>query len=102
MFNLYDYHFELPKELIARYPLPERQASRLLCLDRSAQTIRHRFFYQLPDLLQPGDLLVMNNTRVIPARLFAMKTTGGRVEILVERQLVSNRVLAQLRASKTP
>jgi S-adenosylmethionine:tRNA ribosyltransferase-isomerase len=94
--------FDLPPELIAQRPLEERRASRLLCLDRESGAIQHRQFTDLPGLLQPGDLLVFNDTRVIPARLFARKPTGGHVEILLERLLAGDRCLAQLRVSKKP
>lgn len=95
-----DFHFDLPEELIAQYPLPERTASRLLTLEGGA--VEDRLFTNLPDLLQAGDLLVFNNTRVIPARLFGQKETGGKIEVLVERVLDENRVLAHVRASKSP
>ncbi|MEE4175736.1 MAG: S-adenosylmethionine:tRNA ribosyltransferase-isomerase, partial [Xanthomonadales bacterium] len=94
--------FDLPPELIAQHPLPERRASRLLCLDRQDGNLAHRQFADLPSLLEPGDLLVFNDTRVIPARLFAQKPTGGQVEILLERMLGGQRCLAQLRVSKKP
>jgi S-adenosylmethionine:tRNA ribosyltransferase-isomerase len=97
-----DFQFDLPPELIAQQPLAQRSASRLLCLDRVRGTLAHREFAALPELLQPGDLLVFNDTRVIPARLFAHKPSGGRVEILVERLLDEHRCLAQLRVSKKP
>lgn len=100
--NVSDFHFDLPDELIARYPLPERSASRLLTLDGLNGAIEHRRFNDLPSLLQPGDLLVFNNTRVIPARLFGRKETGGQVEILVERLLDEHELLAHVRASKAP
>jgi S-adenosylmethionine:tRNA ribosyltransferase-isomerase len=97
-----DFSYDLPQRLIAQAPLPERSASRLLCLDRRDGSVRDRMFRDLPDLLSPGDLLVMNDTRVIPARLFGRKETGGRVEMLVERIVSERRCIAQLRASKTP
>lgn len=97
-----DFHFELPEELIAQHPLPERAASRLLCLDGASGRLADRRIRDLPELLNPGDLLVFNDTRVIPARLFGSKATGGRVELLVERILDERRVLAHLRASKPP
>lgn len=101
--RLSDFHYELPPELIAQRPLPERSASRLLCLDRETGAIADRMFRDLPDLLNPGDLLVFNDTRVIPARLLGVKRdTGGRVEVLVERVLDAHRVLAHVRASKSP
>ncbi|MBU2873877.1 tRNA preQ1(34) S-adenosylmethionine ribosyltransferase-isomerase QueA [Marinobacter salexigens] len=98
--NVSDFHFDLPDELIARYPLRERSASRLLCLDGISGDIAHRYFTDLPDLLQPGDLLVFNNTRVIPARLFGKKETGGHVEVLVERVTGEHQLVAHVRASK--
>ncbi|MEP1214082.1 MAG: tRNA preQ1(34) S-adenosylmethionine ribosyltransferase-isomerase QueA [Marinobacter sp.] len=98
--NVSDFHFDLPDELIARYPLKERSASRLLDLDGLSGNVTHRQFSDLPDLLQPGDLLVFNNTRVIPARLFAKKETGGQVEVLVERLLGEHDLLAHVKASK--
>lgn len=100
--NVSDFYFDLPDELIARYPLKERSASRLLDLDGLTGQIHHRHFTDLPDLVQEGDLLVFNNTRVIPARLFARKDTGGQVEILVERLTGEHEFLAHVRASKSP
>ncbi len=97
-----DFQFDLPDELIARYPLAERSASRLLVLDGAAGDLQHQRFADLPGFLRQGDLLVFNNTRVIPARLFAQKETGGKVEILVERVLDEYSVLAHVRASKAP
>jgi S-adenosylmethionine:tRNA ribosyltransferase-isomerase len=96
-----EFHFDLPPELIAQHPLPERTASRLLTL-LAGETVRDQQFADIIDLLQPGDLLVMNNTRVIPARLFGHKATGGKVEVLVERVLDEYRLLAHVRASKSP
>ncbi len=100
--KLSDFHFDLPDELIARYPMVERTASRLLVLDGQNGEVSHRQFVDLESLLKPGDLLVFNDTKVLPARLWAMKETGGRVEILVERVLDERRVLAHVRASKSP
>ncbi len=97
-----DFHYDLPPELIAQHPLPERRASRLLCLDGATGRVTHRQFAQLPELLQPGDLLVFNNTRVIPARLWGRKETGGRVEILIERITGPRAALAHIRCSKSP
>ncbi|HEY5775928.1 MAG TPA: tRNA preQ1(34) S-adenosylmethionine ribosyltransferase-isomerase QueA [Xanthomonadales bacterium] len=97
-----DFYYELPAELIAQRPLEERSASRLLCFDRRSDQLSDRKFSDLPGLLNPGDLLVFNNTRVIPARLFAHKDSGGQVEILVERLLGKYECLAQVRASKSP
>lgn len=97
-----DFHFELPDELIARYPQAERSASRLLCMDRQNGTLTHRVFRDIAEQLKPGDLLVFNNTKVIPARLFGQKASGGKVEVLVERILDEQRFLAHIRASKSP
>ncbi len=97
-----EFNYELPPELIAQAPLEERSASRLLCLDRRTGEVRDRQFVDLPALLRPGDLLVFNNTRVIPARLFAKKASGGRAEVLLERLLGPQECLAQVRASKSP
>ena len=96
------FHFDLPPELIAQQPLADRRASRLLCLDRLSGAVTHRQFADLTTLLQPGDLLVFNNTRVIPARLYGRKATGGRVEIMLERLLPEQCCLAQLKVSKRP
>ncbi len=95
-----DFDFELPPGLIAQHPAPERSASRLL--DGRAATPVDRVFRELPALLQPGDLMVFNDTRVIKARLYGEKDTGGAVEMLVERVLPGHEVLAHLRASKSP
>jgi S-adenosylmethionine:tRNA ribosyltransferase-isomerase len=94
--------YHLPEELIAFAPAVERSTSRLLCLDGSSGALAHRQFNELTGLLNPGDLLVFNNTRVIPARLFGHKASGGKVEILIERLLPGGEALAQLRASKSP
>ncbi|MDG9853298.1 tRNA preQ1(34) S-adenosylmethionine ribosyltransferase-isomerase QueA [Pseudomonas nitroreducens] len=97
-----DFHFDLPEALIARHPLPERRSSRLLVLDGPSGELSHRQFADILGFLQPGDLMVFNNTRVIPARLFGQKASGGKLEILVERVLDSHRVLAHVRSSKSP
>jgi len=97
-----DFHYELPAELIAQEPLAERSASRLLVVPPGDAPLHDCAFRQLPDLLSPGDLLVFNDTRVIPARLFGQKATGGRVEILIERLLGSQRARVQLGVSKSP
>lgn len=97
---LSDFDYSLPDELIARYPLPERSASRLLCLDGPTGAIAHRQFTDILALLTPNDLLVFNNTKVLAARLFAQKQTGGQVEILIERVLSAHEVLAHGRSSK--
>lgn len=97
-----DFHFDLPPELVAQAPLPERSASRMLVLPPAPAAPLDRGVRDLPDFLRAGDLLVFNDTRVIPARLFGSKHSGGRVEILVERLLDVRTVLAQVRASKSP
>jgi S-adenosylmethionine:tRNA ribosyltransferase-isomerase len=97
--RLSDFHFELPSELIARYPLAKRSAGRLLKVN---ETLHHHFFSDIVDFLNEGDVLVFNDTKVIPARLSGQKNTGGQVELLVERILDEKRILAQLRASKSP
>ncbi|MGQ0836664.1 MAG: tRNA preQ1(34) S-adenosylmethionine ribosyltransferase-isomerase QueA [Gammaproteobacteria bacterium] len=95
-----DFDYDLPEELIAQSPLAERSASHLLVLDRASGALADRVMRDLPQLLAPGDLLVFNDTRVVPARLTGAKATGGHVEILLERALGSNRALVQMRASK--
>jgi len=96
------FHYELPDELIARQPAPERRGSRLLVLDGDSGELSHRRFPDLRELVRPGDLMVFNDTRVIPARLFGQKASGGKVEMLVERLTGDREVLAHLRASKSP
>jgi len=100
--KLSDFRYELPPELIAQQPLAERSASRLLVADARRGLLEDRVFRELPDLLAAGDLLVFNNTRVIPARLFGRKDSGGEVEILIERVLGPHEAQVQLRASKPP
>ncbi len=97
-----DFHYDLPAELIARYPAEPRTGSRLLFIDGACGESRDLRFTDLASLLKPSDLLVFNDTRVIPARLFGAKDTGGRIEVLVERVLDTHRALAQVRASKPP
>ncbi len=97
-----DFNYQLPDELIARVPAPERRGSRLLQLDGLTGALTHRQFPDLLGLAEPGDLMVFNNTRVIPARLFGQKVSGGQVEILAERVLDGRRILAHTRASKAP
>ena len=97
-----DFFYDLPPELIAQHPLPERGASRLLCLEGASGAVAHRRFTDLPELLRPEDLLVFNNTRVIPARLWGQKSSGGRVEILIERLTGVDTALAHIRSSKSP
>jgi S-adenosylmethionine:tRNA ribosyltransferase-isomerase len=95
-----DFHFELPKELIAQRPAEQRSASRLLTLDRLTGACRDLNFRDFPSLVEPRDLLIFNDTRVIPARAFGVKDSGGRVEVLLERALSANTALAHVRASK--
>lgn len=97
-----DFTFELPESLIAHYPQAERSSCRLLSLDGPTGALTHGTFTDLLDKLNPGDLLVFNNTRVIPARLFGRKASGGKIEVLVERMLDDKRILAHIRASKAP
>ncbi|MGE3919491.1 MAG: tRNA preQ1(34) S-adenosylmethionine ribosyltransferase-isomerase QueA [Gammaproteobacteria bacterium] len=100
--NLKDFYYELPNELIARFPLAQRSQSRLMCLNKNSNEIKHQYFNDLTVLLTPNDLLVFNDTKVIPARLFAHKQTGGKIEIFLERILNQHEILALVRASKTP
>lgn len=97
-----DFNFQLPDALIARYPQPERSASRLLGVDASSGELTHGKFTDVVDLLNPGDLLVFNDTRVIPARLLGQKVSGGKVEVLVERVVSEHHVLAHVRANRAP
>jgi S-adenosylmethionine:tRNA ribosyltransferase-isomerase len=95
-----DFFYELPPELIAQAPLAERSASRLLVVEGASAPLQDRSIRDLPELLTPGDLLVFNDTRVVPARLLGVKPTGGRVEVFLERALEGNTALVQMRASK--
>ncbi len=97
-----DFDFDLPDEQIARFPAENRTGSRLLCLDGNSGEIEHQQFSNIESLLEPGDLLVLNNTRVIPARMYGQKETGGKIEVLIERVVEDNLALAQVRASKSP
>lgn len=97
-----DFYFDLPQELVAQSPLPNRGDSRMLTYHRQNQQHQHQSFRSLPDFLEPGDLLVMNNSRVIPARFFGTKESGGRVEFLVERLQADNLFMAHIKASKAP
>ncbi len=100
VFTLGDFDFSLPGELIAQQPIPERSASRLL--DASGSAPVDRIFRDLPGLLDPGDLVVFNDTRVVKARLYGEKPSGGKVELLIERVLPGNQVAAHMRVSKKP
>lgn len=97
-----DFYYELPQELIAQYPLPNRCDSRLMVYHRNLDRCEHRQFDALSDYLEPGDLLVMNNSKVIPARLYGRKSSGGKVELLVERITTERSFLAHIKASKSP
>ena len=100
--RLADFDYDLPPELIATHPTGERRASRLLMLDAQDGSIADRLFRDFPSLLQPNDLLVFNDTRVIRARLHGRKQTGGKVEILIERIISGSQALAHIKASKSP
>jgi len=100
--KLSDFQYNLPEELIAHYPEPERSSSRLLHLNRRTGAVAHHHFHELTDFLHEDDLLVFNNTRVIAARLLGHKASGGRIEVLIERVLNEHEALAQIRASKSP
>ncbi len=97
-----DFSYDLPAGLIAEHPVPRRSDSRLLCLDRCGSAVQDCVFSRFPELLEPGDLVVFNDTRVIPARMYGRRETGGKAEILVERITGPGRVLAHVRTSKTP
>jgi len=97
-----DFSFDLPDELIARFPMEERSASRLLCVDGETGNLEHNGFRDLEGLLNPGDLLVFNNTKVIPARLYGQKESGGKLEALVERVLDEHHVIAHVKSSRSP
>ena len=99
-YTLSDFDFTLPEALIAQHPAPERSSSRLL--DGSSPQAQDRIFRELPSLLRAGDLLVFNDTKVLKARLFGEKASGGKVELLVERVLTGNQVAAHMRVSKKP
>ena len=95
-----DFSFDLPENLIAQYPAEQRSGSRLLCLNSSSGEIQHNKFRDVLSYLNSGDLLIFNDTRVIPARFFGEKETGGKVELLMERLLSGNRLLVQVKSSK--
>ena len=97
-----DFDYDLPSHLIAQHPLEKRCGSRLLVLDGDTDNLQDQTFSELAEFLESGDLLVFNDTRVIPARLFGSKATGGKVEVMIERLQDDNRVLAHVRASKAP
>jgi len=97
-----DFSFQLPNELIARHPMADRSASRLLSVDGQTGTLNHLHFTDILDLIHSDDLLIFNDTRVIPARMFGEKETGGKIEVLVERVLDDKSFLAHVRSSKSP
>lgn len=97
-----DFSFDLPEELIARYPMEQRSSSRLLSLQGDTGQLTHLTFTDIVDLIDENDLLIFNDTRVIPARLFGSKETGGKIEVLVERILDDKSFLAHVRSSKSP
>ena len=95
-----DFDYQLPEHLIAQMPLAERSASRMLVVNPASENLTHRLFTNLDEYIDPGDLLVFNNTRVIPARLFGQKYSGGKLEVMVERVLDREYLLAHIRSSK--
>ena len=97
-----EFSYQLPDELIADYPVEVRSTSRLLCLNSASGDIAHKCFTDLLAFLEPNDLLVFNNTKVIPARFFGEKESGGKIEILLERVMADNCLLVQIKASKSP
>ena len=99
-FTLSDFDFELPPELIAQHPAAERSGSRLL--DGASATVVDRIFHELPGLLNAGDLLVFNDTKVVKARIFGEKASGGKLELLIERVLPGHQVVAHMKVSKKP
>ena len=100
--KLSDYNYDLPEKLIAQEPLENRSSSRLLVMGRSSGNIQDKVFSDIVDLINPNDLLVFNDTKVIPARLYGRKQTGGKVEVLIERLLEGKQALAHIRANKSP
>lgn len=100
--NKQDFYFDLPEELIAQYPLAKRSDSRLLIYNRKTGCSAHHQFKDIVQFFQPGDLLVMNNSKVIPARLYGRKESGGKIELLIERLQGNNSFLAHIKASKSP
>ncbi|KPJ90196.1 MAG: S-adenosylmethionine:tRNA ribosyltransferase-isomerase, partial [Gammaproteobacteria bacterium SG8_11] len=97
-----DFYYELPETLIAQFPVAKRSESRLLYLDGVSGEMRDLQFTDVLTLLKPGDLMVFNDTKVIPARLYGRKASGGKVEVLIERLLDASKTLAHVKASKSP
>ena len=100
--KLEDFNFDLPEHLIAKHPCASRTESRMLHLEGATGQVSHKSFVDIVDLLHEGDLLVFNNTRVIPARLFGVKSSGGKVEVLIERVLSDGTAMTHIRSSKSP
>jgi S-adenosylmethionine:tRNA ribosyltransferase-isomerase len=100
--KLSDFYFDLPEHLIAKHPTEQRTQSRLLHLEGNTGEVLHKKFTHILELLRPGDLLIFNNTRVIPARLYGTKASGGKVEVLIERILNDGSAMAHIRSSKSP
>lgn len=100
--HIEDFNYQLPPELIARFPLAERTLSRLLCLDKKTGRCVDNQFVDFVNLIKPGDLIIFNDTRVIPARIFGEKESGGKIELMIERIMSSHQVLTQIKASKSP
>ena len=94
-----DFNYELPQELIANYPLDQRSSSRLLVY---SEKIEHKSFKDVLNYFEEGDLLVVNNTSVIPARVYGHKESGGSVEVMLERVMEDNKALVQMRSGRTP
>ena len=97
-----DFNYNLPDALIAQFPLDQRDGSRLLCMNRHTGAIKDLYFTDIINLLNEDDLLVFNNTKVIPARLYGKKQSGGKIEILIERVINSHQAIAHIKASKAP
>ncbi|MDT0584013.1 MULTISPECIES: tRNA preQ1(34) S-adenosylmethionine ribosyltransferase-isomerase QueA [Alteromonadaceae] len=100
--KLSDFYFELPEALIAKHPAEQRTQSRLLHLNGATGSVEHKSFVDILDFFESGDLVIFNNTRVIPARLHGQKSSGGKVEILIERILIDGSAMAHIRSSKSP
>lgn len=100
--HLNDFDYTLPDHLIARYPAAERTGSRLMVVEKALRRWQHRYFHEMTAFLKPGDLLVFNDTKVIPARLLGQKETGGKIELLIERTLGDHQCLTHIKASKSP
>ena len=100
--NIELYNYNLPEHLIAKHPSKTRTSSRMLCLNKNNNSIEHKEFSNLVDYLEPNDLLVLNNSKVIKARIFGKKSTGGKVELLIERIISKTDAIAHIKANKSP